>query len=189
MSVLMNVVSICRNRSGLAWASCSCRKRVGSILLGAVIALVSWSSVRGFPEDHAVAAFASGPHPGAGGRRTPLWRTRLGVDGTAERLENRTQHGARLAALISGVLTFGPLPDQLLDRGGQGGFEVDEFRPGRGDDDPDHAVVERADLGFPLDALLGCHLVAAVHLQILVRDAVDDVQLGPSADEQDLRRV
>src|SRR3982751_5477826 len=77
MSVLMNVVSICRNRSGLAWASCSCRKRVGSILLGAVIALVSWSSVRGFPEDHAVAAFASGPHPGAGGRRTPLWRTRL----------------------------------------------------------------------------------------------------------------
>src|SRR3954451_1029226 len=79
MSVLMNVVSICRNRSGLAWASCSCRKRVGSILLGAVIALVSWSSVRGFPEDHAVAAFASGPHPGAGGRRTPLWRTRLGA--------------------------------------------------------------------------------------------------------------
>src|SRR3954454_20868875 len=79
MSVLMNVVSICRNRSGLAWASCSCRKRVGSILLGAVIALVSWSSVRGFPEDHAVAAFASGPHPGAGGRRTPLWRTRLEI--------------------------------------------------------------------------------------------------------------
>src|SRR6059058_803892 len=34
----MNVVSIWRNRSGLAWASCSCRKRAGSILLGAVIA-------------------------------------------------------------------------------------------------------------------------------------------------------
>src|SRR3954462_5969430 len=29
MSVLMNVVSICRSRSGLAWASCSCRKRWG----------------------------------------------------------------------------------------------------------------------------------------------------------------
>src|SRR5829696_262245 len=34
----MNVVSICRSRSGLAWASCSDRKRAGSILLGAVIA-------------------------------------------------------------------------------------------------------------------------------------------------------
>src|SRR3954453_4579312 len=47
MSVLMKVVSICRNRSGLAWASCSCRKRVGSILLGAVVAFFSWSPVRG----------------------------------------------------------------------------------------------------------------------------------------------
>src|SRR5215203_3196587 len=38
INVLMNVVSICRSRSGLAWASCSDRKRAGSILLGAVIA-------------------------------------------------------------------------------------------------------------------------------------------------------
>src|SRR3954452_7098441 len=56
MSVLMNVVSIWRSRSGLAWASCSCRKRAGSILLGAVIAFFSWVSVEGHPEDHAVAA-------------------------------------------------------------------------------------------------------------------------------------
>src|SRR4051794_9531577 len=57
MSVLMKVVSICRSRSGLAWASCSDRKWAGSILLGAVIAFFSWRAVRGFPEDHAVAAF------------------------------------------------------------------------------------------------------------------------------------
>src|SRR3954454_8729124 len=67
MSVLMNVVSICRNRSGLAWASCSCRKRVGSILLGAVIALVSWRSVRGFPEDHAVGRLRVRASPRSGG--------------------------------------------------------------------------------------------------------------------------
>src|SRR3954468_9625604 len=66
MRVLVNVVSICRSRSGLAWASCSCRKWAGSILLGAVIALVSWIAVRGFPEDHAVAALTSGPHPERG---------------------------------------------------------------------------------------------------------------------------
>src|SRR4051812_41720749 len=52
----MNVVSIWRSRSGLAWASCSCRKRAGSILLGAVIAFFFWVSVEGHPEDHAVAA-------------------------------------------------------------------------------------------------------------------------------------
>src|SRR3954463_5860015 len=55
ISVLMNVVSICRSRSGLAWASCSCRKWAGSILLGAVIASNSWGCGR-YPEDHAVAA-------------------------------------------------------------------------------------------------------------------------------------
>src|SRR3954453_19396414 len=67
ISVLMNVVSICRSRSGLAWASCSCRKRAGSILLGAVIAFFSWVSVEGHPEDHAVAAstFRARYSPGA----------------------------------------------------------------------------------------------------------------------------
>src|SRR3954449_8824436 len=55
ISVLMKVVSICRSRSGLAWASCSSRKRTGSILLGAVIASNSWGCER-YPEDHAVAA-------------------------------------------------------------------------------------------------------------------------------------
>src|SRR3954451_17833352 len=82
MSVLMNVVSICRSRSGLAWASCSCRKRAGSILLGAVIAFFSWVSVEGHTEDHAVAAstFMARYSPGAvvhplGGRDSdPLGR-------------------------------------------------------------------------------------------------------------------
>src|SRR4051794_14595125 len=72
ISVLMNVVSICRNRSGEAWASCSCRKAVGSILLGAVIVFFSWIAVEGVPEDHAVAAFTSGPHPGWGPSYTTL---------------------------------------------------------------------------------------------------------------------
>src|SRR3954465_8658472 len=89
----------------------------------------------------------------------------------------------------SAVLPFVPLPDQFLDRTREGRLEVDELRPGRGHDDPDHAVVERADLGLPLDPLLGRHLVSAIHLQVLVRDALDDVQLGLTADEQDLWRV
>src|SRR3954454_4536184 len=72
ISVLMNVVSICRSRSGLAWASCSDRKWAGSILLSAVIALVSWIAVRGVPEDHAVAALTSGPHPERGPSYTTL---------------------------------------------------------------------------------------------------------------------
>src|SRR5215218_702274 len=95
-----------------------------------------------------------------------------------------------LAALIgSGALTLGPLLDPLLDRSRECGLEVDEFDPHRGDDYPDHAVVERADLGLPLDALPWGHFIAAVHLQILLRDAVHHVKLRSTADEQDLRRV
>ena len=57
ISALMNVVSIERSRSGDADSSWSCRKRAGSILLGAVIVDVSFrSTVRGLPKDHAVAA-------------------------------------------------------------------------------------------------------------------------------------
>src|SRR5687768_14159834 len=52
----MNVASICRNRSGDAWSNCSCRNRVGSILLGAVIAWFSCRTVEGLQEDHAVTA-------------------------------------------------------------------------------------------------------------------------------------
>src|SRR3712207_1339333 len=88
----------------------------------------------------------------------------------------------------SGALTPLPLPDQLLDRARQRRLEVDQLRPRRGHDDPDHAVVERADLGLPLDSLLGRHLVRAVDLEVLVRDAVDDVQLGPTADQQEDRK-
>src|SRR5829696_10235566 len=89
----------------------------------------------------------------------------------------------------SSALTFIPLPGQLRNRAREGRLEVDQLRPGRGHDDPDHAVIERADLGLPLDPLLGRHRVGAVHLEELIRDAVDDVQLGLSADEQDARRV
>src|SRR3954452_7155063 len=52
----MNVVNICRSRSGDADPSCSCRNRVGSILDGAVIAWFSCRTVEGLQEDHAVAA-------------------------------------------------------------------------------------------------------------------------------------
>src|SRR3712207_6406936 len=71
----MKVVSIWRSRSGLAWASCSCRKWAGSILEGAVIASNSWVCGRS-PEDHAVAAstFRARYSPG---RRTPPWWTPL----------------------------------------------------------------------------------------------------------------
>src|SRR3712207_5174560 len=71
----MNVVSICRSRSGLAWASCSCRKWAGSILLGAVIASNSWGCGR-YPEDHAVAA-STWRARWSPGRRTPPWWTPL----------------------------------------------------------------------------------------------------------------
>src|ERR687898_3209401 len=70
----------------------------------------------------------------------------------------------------SGALTLVPLPDQLLDRARQRRLEVDQLRPRRGHDDPDHAVVERTHLRLPLDPLLGRHLVGAARLEILVRD-------------------
>jgi len=61
----------------------------------------------------------------------------------------------------SGALTFVPLPGQFLDRAREGRLEVDQLRPRRGHDDADHAVVERADVGVPLDPLIGRHLVGA----------------------------
>src|SRR5688572_6841539 len=92
----------------------------------------------------------------------------------------------RATARRSGALTLVPLPDQLLDRARQSRLEVDQLGPGRGHNDPDHAVVvERTYLRLPLDPLLGRHLVGAARLEILVRNAIDDVQLGPTADEQD----
>ena len=42
--------------------------------------------------------------------------------------------------MSSGALTFVPLPDQLLHRTREGRLEVDQLRPRRHDDDPDHAV-------------------------------------------------
>jgi hypothetical protein len=52
------------------------------------------------------------------------------------------------------------------------------FGPGRLHHDPDHAVVDRLHACLPL-----------VPLEVLVRDAVDDIQLRLAAGEQDLRRV
>src|SRR6187397_1531744 len=89
----------------------------------------------------------------------------------------------------SGALTFVALSDQLFYRTRKGRLEVDQLRPRRNNDDPDHAVVERTYVGLPLDSLLGRHCVAAVYLEVLVRDALNDVQLGPSADKQDAWRV
>jgi len=54
-----------------------------------------------------------------------------------------------------------PLPGQLLDRARQSRLEVDQLRPRRGHDDPDHAVIERADVGLPLDRLLPSQSVNA----------------------------
>src|SRR5688500_19681554 len=89
-------------------------------------------------------------------------------------------HPPRATARRSGALTLVPLPDQLLDRARQRRLEVDQLRPRRGHDDPDHAVVERADLGLPLDPLLGRHLVGAVHLEILVREDRKSTRLNSS---------
>src|SRR5918992_2341987 len=97
---------------------------------------------------------------------------------------------AHRTARCSAALTLLPLPDQLLDSARQSRLEVDQLRPVRGHDDPDHAVVvERTHLRLPLDPLLGRHLVAAGRLEILVRDAIDEVELGPTPDEQNLGRV
>jgi hypothetical protein len=43
-----------------------------------------------------------------------------------------------------------PLPGQLRNRAREGRLEVDRLHPGRGHDDPDHAVVARTHLGLPL---------------------------------------
>src|SRR5919199_3297306 len=90
-------------------------------------------------------------------------------------------HPMRATARRSAALTPLPLPDQLLDRARQSRLEVDQLRQRRGHDDPDHAVaVERTHLRLPLDPLLGRHLVGAVHVEELLGNALDDVQLGPT---------
>src|SRR3954449_281390 len=111
MSVLMNVVSIWRSRSGLTWASCSCRKTVRSILLGAVIALVSWVSVEGHPEDHAMAASTSGPATHQGGR-TPPWGTPCRHNVQARDSEEVVLKPLAMAGAISPVVTHRHSQDQ-----------------------------------------------------------------------------
>src|ERR671910_949603 len=118
-----------------------------------------------------------------GVRYGPLWPRSLRGRSRARVLDIPPRASARR----SGTLALLPLPDQLLDRARQRRLEVDQLRPRRGHDDPDHAVVvERTHLRLPLDPLLGRHLVGAGRLEILVRDAIDEVQLGPTPDEQDL---
>src|SRR6266480_6679553 len=95
--------------------------------------------------------------PGAAGGRRPCPRTAVG-------LRRGRSTPTRATAWRSGALTLVPLPDQLLDRARQSRLEVDQLRPRRGHDDADHAVVERADPGLPLDPLLGRHLVGAARL-------------------------
>src|SRR3954470_14648666 len=73
----MNVVNICRSRSGDADPSCSCRNRVGSILDGAGIAWFSCRTVEGLQEDHAVAALLVYATPLTRAYRTPPWWTPL----------------------------------------------------------------------------------------------------------------
>src|SRR5262245_43961154 len=76
----------------------------------------------------------------------------------------------------SAALTLLAPPNQLLDRARQSRLEVDQLRPGRYHDDPDHTVViERPHLRLPFDPLLSCHLIGAGGLEILVRDAIDEV--------------
>src|SRR5688500_6160900 len=84
----MKVVSICRSRSGLAWASCSCRKWAGSILLGAVIASNSWVCGRS-PEDHAVAAFTFEGYSSPSPSNTTLVDATRCVDADASRCLGR----------------------------------------------------------------------------------------------------
>ena len=79
ISVLMNLDSIERSKSGDADASCSCRNRAGSILDGAVITRVSFrSTVVGLQKDHAVTALHVDATPIPGACRTPLCWTPLG---------------------------------------------------------------------------------------------------------------
>ena len=56
-------------------------------------------------------------------------------------------------------LAFLTSAHELLDRARERLLEVDQLRPRRLDDDPDHRVVQRPDLGLPLGPLLGRHLV------------------------------
>src|SRR5687767_7121854 len=121
-----------------------------------------------------VAVFTPGTEPRAGSRLPPR---HLLVDftDTAYRggVEALAIHPTRATARRSAALTLLPLPDQLLDRARQSRLEVDQLRPRRGHDDPDHAVaVKRTHLRLPLDPLLGRHLVGAGRLEILVRDAI-----------------
>src|ERR671911_562764 len=133
------------------------------------------------------------PRRGLLGNREPIFFV-----GVSRRLFIRCATGAKgrispvrsfclmAPARRSGALTLVPLTDQLLDRARQSRLEVDQLRPRRGHDDPDHAVGERTHLRLPVGPLLGRHLVGAARLEVLIRDAIDDVQLGPTADEQDL---
>ena len=50
----------------------------------------------------------------------------------------------RATARGSAVLTLLPLPEQFLDRARQSRLEVDQLRPARRHDDPDHAVAVAA---------------------------------------------
>ncbi len=87
---------------------------------------------------------ASRPAPRCGRQGQALSGHRGGVEAWAI-------HPTRATARRSGALTLVPLPGQLPDRARQSRLEVDQLRPRRGHDDPDHAVVERTQLRLPVD--------------------------------------
>src|SRR5690606_5921405 len=78
-SASMNAESRSRIRSGDAWAGCSCRKRAGSILVGAVIVESFFESVvRDHSKGHAVTA------PSSTTTRSPNYRDTTLTDSTLE---------------------------------------------------------------------------------------------------------
>ena len=113
----------------------------------------------------------------------------LAQDAQAGLVASLVDQLSRTSTFVHDARGQAELERPLVDGARQRRVKVDQLRPGRGHHDPDHAVVERAHLRLPADPLLGRHLVGAVHLEVLVRDAVDDVQLGPPPDQQDLGRV
>src|SRR3954469_20776779 len=86
-----------RSRSEPGSASCSARKRAGSILCGAVIAWTPFkSTVRGLKKDHAMTAYVVDATPvtasPARARRTPLSGTRLRGRGPPRSVATKLTH-------------------------------------------------------------------------------------------------
>ncbi len=101
----------------------------------------------------------------------------------------------RVSLLLTSRQTSGALSrlapvNQFLYGGGEGGLEVDQFRPSRPDHDAHHAIdVHGLDLRLPLLSLLGGHLVGARSLHVLVGDTVHPIELGVTTQQEYVGRV